>query len=50
MPVFGDGFETRNLSRWTSLFGLVAQNTDQFSDPQQGHVDYAVKQLSGNHS
>jgi chitodextrinase len=56
-PVFGDGFETGNMSRWTSVFGLVAQNTDRFSGlwaaqatSNKGTVDYAVKQLPGTYS
>ena len=56
-PVFGDGFETGNLSRWTSAFGLVTQNTDPFSGlwgaqatSNKGTVHYAVKQLPATYS
>jgi chitodextrinase len=56
-PVFGDGFETANLSRWTSVAGLTAQNVDFFTglwganaQSNKGTVDYAVKQLPGTYS
>jgi fibronectin type 3 domain-containing protein len=56
-PVFGDGFETGNMSRWTSVAGLSAQNTDRFTglwsalaQSNKGTVDYAVKQLPAAYS
>ena len=56
-PVFADGFESGNLSRWTSVFGLITQNTDVFAGlwasqatSNKGTVDYAVKQLPGTFS
>jgi fibronectin type 3 domain-containing protein len=51
-PVFGDGFETGNLSRWSNNFGLVPDGVNFFAglwgvqaQSNKSTVDYAVKQL-----
>jgi fibronectin type 3 domain-containing protein len=56
-PVFGDGFESGNMSRWTTVAGLATQQTDRFTGlwgaqavSNKGTVDYAVKQLPGTYS
>lgn len=49
--LFGDDFETGNLSRWTKAVGMVAQQTDVFSGAYAGRAlasggaAYATKNL-----
>jgi hypothetical protein len=55
-PLFGDGFESGNLSRWTSVVGLTTQTGNVFAGTWgaqaqgRGSASYAVKQLPASFS
>ena len=55
-PLFADGFETGNLSKWTSVSGLAVQNTNVFAGSwaaeaqSKNAADFASKTLPATYT